>query len=232
MSADAPRWLLLPGLDGSGRLFRWFRPYLSDADVVTVAYPHEPSWNFDDYAAHAAIVIGDARRCIVVAESFSGPVALRLQDDPRVCGVVLVASFVRRPNMLLAGLPQIPPAFAQRVASLRSALRMFCVGADASEACVDEIAAIVQSIPPATLRARLALLAGLNDHDRLRHARVPILHLRARRDRLVRAVLSDERQADGAFHEATIDGPHFLLQAQPQACWAAIGDWLAVSGFS
>jgi len=226
MSADALRWLLLPGLDGSGQLFRWFRPYLRGMDAIVVEYPDAADWSFDAYAAHVAKAMGDARRCIVIAESFSGPVAMRLLQDAHVVGIVLVASFVRRPNPFLAGLPLFPVKFAQRIASRRSMLRVFCVGSDTSDDCVDELAEVVRSISPATLRSRLELLVDLDDRERLRRARVPILHLRARRDRLVCAVLSDNSRAGGLFHEAALDGPHFLLQARPEKCWLAIEDWL------
>ena len=72
-----PRWLLLPGLDGSGELFSSFLEHVPGLDAVVVRYPDEPTAELDDYARHAASAIGDAPRCVVIAESFSGPVALR-----------------------------------------------------------------------------------------------------------------------------------------------------------
>src|SRR5512146_1770531 len=96
------RWILLPGLDGSGRLLRRFLACLGDVDAVVVRYPDDPAADLDAYAEHAVAAIGDARRCLVIAESFSGPIALRLQRlDPRVAAIVLVASFVRCPHPLL-----------------------------------------------------------------------------------------------------------------------------------
>jgi pimeloyl-ACP methyl ester carboxylesterase len=225
MNDAATRWLLLPGLDGSGRLFRWFLPHLRDADTVVVAYPDEPGWSLDDYATHAAKATMGARRCIVVAESFSGPVALRLaQLDAKVDGVVLVASFVRRPHPLLSLLPALPLGVAKRLANHGALLRAFCVGIEAPDECVGELAAIVRSLPTEVLRARLALLRGLDMRVESSRMTTPVLHLRARRDRLVSAVLADDAPV-AAFREAVIDGPHFLLQVRAEQCWKVIEEW-------
>ncbi len=225
MNGGAPRWLLLPGLDGSGRLFRWFLPHLRDADAVVVGYPDESGWGFGDHATHAAKAIGDARRCIVVAESFSGPIALHLaQRDARVDGIVLVASFVQRPNPLLSLLPLLPLAFVRRLATARVLLRAFCLGFDAPEECIRELAGIVRALPVDLLRARLSLLRDLDLRDGLKRTTVPVLHLRAGKDRLVRAMLSDDAPPAG-FREVVVDGPHFLLQARAQACWQVVEEW-------
>lgn len=227
MSDPPRRWVLLPGLDGRGRLFRGFLECLRDDDVVVVEYPDEAGWSLDDYASHAAQAIGDAPRCLVVAESFSGPVALRLQRrDPRVVGVVLVASFVRCPNLLLRMLPSAALAAVIGKGANRMSLRAFCLGLDASAEQIGELAEAVGRLPPAVMRARFALLRTLDERKTLRSMDVPALHLRARRDRLVCATLAGDGARSGSFRETPIDGPHFLLQARPRACRQAIDDWL------
>ncbi len=199
---------------------------------MVVEYPHDAKWNLDAYAAHAAKAMDEAHRYILIAESFSGPVALRLRNDARVAAIVLVASFVRRPNPALACLPLLPLGLARRIASRRGLLRMFCLGGDAPDDRLDALADRVRALPTTILRARLALLRDLDEHSCLRDARMPALHLRARRDRLVRSAISDGGLAGDQFREAVIDGPHFLLQARPEACWSMIEDWLVSTGVS
>jgi len=223
----SPRWILLPGLDGSGRLFTPFLECLGDVDAVVVRYPDDLAADLDAYAKHAATAIGEAGRCLIVAESFSGPVALRLQRlDPRVEAIVLVASFVRCPHPLLRVLPiSLVTALARRTA-FRLALRMSCLGRDASDDRVDALRDVVRALPAATLSARLALLRTLDESAALCATHIPLLHLRARRDRLVRVpIVRDARPA--SLHEVVVDGPHFLLQACPQACLEAIAAWAA-----
>lgn len=102
------RWVLLPGLDGSGRLFEEFVRCRPHADVSIARYPLDPSWRLDDYVDHVEATIDAVLPCVVVAESFSGPIALRLQQrDRRVAGVVLAASFVERRNALLGVVPPL-----------------------------------------------------------------------------------------------------------------------------
>lgn len=219
-----PRWLLLPGLDGSGRLFAPFLGCLAGADAIVVRYPDDLAVDLDAYARHARAAIGDARRCVVVAESFSGPVALRLHRlDPRVEAIVLVASFVRCPHPLLRVLPLAVAAAFARCAAWRPLLRLFCLGRGAPREGVDALREVVRALPPDTLRARLALLRSLDESATLRAMRIPLLHLRAQGDRLVRVPL--RRDAPECFREAVIDGPHFLLQARPAACRGAIDAW-------
>lgn len=226
MSAKALRWLLLPGLDGSGRLFRWFLPYLRGADVAVIEYPNAIDWSLDDYANHAAIQVGAAQRCIVIGESFSGPVALRLaRNDARVVAVVLVASFVRCPNALLRLVPSWSFGIGRHLAAGHALLRTFCLGRDAAEDRIAELAAVVRSLSVSLLRSRLAILRNIDARDDLREARVPVLHLRARRDRLVSVGIADE-VSTARLRETAIDGPHFLLQTRPEVCWSAIEDWL------
>jgi pimeloyl-ACP methyl ester carboxylesterase len=219
------RWLLLPGLDGSGALFEPFLECLAGIDAVVVRYPDRLRADLDAHAHHAAAAIGDAQRCIVVAESFSGPVALRLQRrDPRVEAVVLVASFVRCPHPLLRVLPlSLIAAFARHLVS-RPLLRMFCLGEHAPQERVDELRNAVQVLPADVMRTRLALLRSLDESAALLAVRVAVLHLRATRDRLVSASLRAAAPR-GSFREIDIDGPHFLLQACPDACRRAIVEW-------
>ncbi|MBX3701473.1 MAG: hypothetical protein KF903_10815 [Dokdonella sp.] len=44
MSAARTRCLLLPGLDGTGELFRWLLPFRcdTDTDTVVVHWPQQP----------------------------------------------------------------------------------------------------------------------------------------------------------------------------------------------
>jgi len=226
-----PCWILLPGLDGSGRLFAPFLACLGDVDAVVIRYPDDPRLDLDAYARHAVSAIGDARRCIVVAESFSGAVALRMQRlEPRIEALVLVASFVRCPHPLLHAMPLSIVAALARYLAFRSLLRMYCLGRDARRECVDEIRAIVRALPADVLRERLMLIHSTDESAALRAIRVPVLHLRARHDRLVCTSLRADAPPAAFFREVDIDGPHFLLQTRPRACREAIAVWMAASG--
>lgn len=219
------RWVVLPGLDGSGQLFRWFVECAARANIEIVRYPFEPDWRLDDYVAHIDATIGSGP-CIVIAESFSGPIALRLQQrNPHIVGIALVASFVACPNPLLKMLP-LGQLGARALTGLVAMvpLRALCLGWNAPAERVTALRDVIRAIPVDVVRARLALLRTLDERETLRRARIPILHLVAKHDRLVLAKLVGDSAHD-ALHQIVIDGPHFLLQACPEACVQAIEDW-------
>ena len=221
------RWVLLPGLDGSGDLFRDFLRFVPDPYAIVVRYPDEASWVLDDYVRHAHRALPPESDCILVAESFSGPVALRLIEHARrVKGLVLVASFSGCPHPLLRCIPIRLVASLRRWASSRVMLRTFCLGHEASDDLVDALTCLVRTMPSAVLAARLRLLRSLNEDHAHRRIDVPRLLLRARRDRLVlesKAARATDRNARAEI----IDGPHFLLQARAAECWRVIETWCA-----
>ena len=220
------RWVLLPGLDGSGLLFRRFLRFVDDSDVVVIDYPNDPEWHIDDYVHHVIQRLPDAD-CLLVAESFSVPIALRVATRvASINGVVLVAGFAGCPNPLLKFVPMSLVAFARRLDTANGILRMFCVGRDAPRDIVDELRRVVSTIPTAVLRSRLSLLRSLEQGNPFQGVEVPLLLIRARDDRLVRDPLAVARGHPMASAEV-IEGPHFLLQTRAAECWQAIQAWLS-----
>ncbi|WP_254671957.1 hypothetical protein [Janthinobacterium sp. MP5059B] len=104
----SPLLVLLPGMDGTARLFHRFDAALraqAAIDTQAIAYPAAPL----DYAALEAFVrerLPRDRPFVVLAESFSGPLgaALRAEPPPGMRALVLCSSFVRNPRPMLAPL--------------------------------------------------------------------------------------------------------------------------------
>jgi pimeloyl-ACP methyl ester carboxylesterase len=219
-------WVLLPGLDGSGLLFEEFVRYRPQADVGIVRYPLDPSWRLDDYVDHVEATIAAVSPCVVVAESFSGPIALRLQRrNRRVAGVVLAASFVERPNPLLGLVPlESIGARWQHALTSMALVRLMCLDFHASAGLASAVQRVVRALPIEVVRSRLRLLRDLDERATLESLDVPWLALVPRSDRLVPF---SAFPAGGLGEVASIDGPHFLLQARPEACWRSIEAWSA-----
>ncbi|MEP7044169.1 MAG: alpha/beta hydrolase [Dokdonella sp.] len=217
-------WVLLPGLDGSGCLFQWFLPYLSSQASI-VRYPAEPGWQIEDYAQYALAAIPPSQRCIVIAESFSSPIALRLlRQRPDIAGLVLVASFIRCPHPLLKYAPTRALGYLRRLLRSRALLRALCLGWSASGEKIDALQTVIDAISTPVLEARLTLLRELDAADDLHAAAVPVLFLNAARDRLVMARIEPPDRGE-CMRAVSIDAPHFLLQACPAAAWQAIESW-------
>lgn len=230
-SAGVP-WVLLPGLDGSGALFERFREVLPrGARLRIVSYPDRAAWTLDDYVEHVERSLPPGERPLIVAESFSGPIALRLLcRRAGLAGLVLVASFDGCPNPLLAVANAIPAAVVKAIATSPHLLRFFCLGHDVPPEGGVALRDSIRRLSPACLRGRLDLLRSLEPvADRV--PATPILCLEADRDRLV--VAHAATHALSRFADVRrIDGPHFLLQARAAECAAAIVAWLAARGGS
>ena len=101
-------------------------------------------------------------------------------------------------------------------------LRHFCLNGD-DTSLRPSVVSVVSTVPPAIMRARLACLAGVDVSPLLRRVDTPVLYLRATRDRIVSARLSNALTSQlPNVSIAEIDGPHLLLQTRPRACAAAI----------
>jgi pimeloyl-ACP methyl ester carboxylesterase len=81
----------------------------------------------------------------------------------------------------------------------------------------------IDAVAPGVLRARLKAVLRVDVSSQLSRVQVPVLYLRASADRIVPASASAAvlRQS---LHATIVEvaGPHFLLQAAPQACVEAI----------
>lgn len=207
----APVWVLLPGLDGTGALFDGVTERVPDCRAL--AFPPE----LTDYDGLEAFVREwfPSRPFVVVAESFSGPLGVRLAANPppHLIGVVLVATFVTRPRWL----PWLPsPAFGLTPPAW--AIRRWMLG-DAADGLVGRTQAVLRACSASTVASRVAAIRHVDERASLAASAVPLVLLEPRADRLV--------PPQGLLVETVrIHGPHLLLQASPDACVQAIRTWL------
>ena len=74
-----PTLVLLPGMDGTGRLFQPFVEALgSEVHVQTIAYPPSESLTCAELAAFATSALPRAGPLVILGESFSGPIAVEV----------------------------------------------------------------------------------------------------------------------------------------------------------
>jgi hypothetical protein len=127
------RVVLLPGLDGTGQLFA---PLIAAAptgiNCAVVDYPH--------HEASIDVLEQRVRKrlpgpCILIAESFSGPIAVRVASDARVKALVLCYSFVSGP--LLPALRHIAIPALFKLPRPASMLRLLLLGRHAAEELVE-----------------------------------------------------------------------------------------------
>lgn len=212
---------MMPGLDGTGKLFAPIIPYLQPHfDVTVVSYPDLDS--FDEYVDCVLNQLPEASGFSLVAESISGPVALAVMARrPGLIGPsVLSATFARSP---LAALMRMAKYVPEQIFSI-GALSEFCLDVCAVD---DEDHSQTQPLPlnvmeqidGSLLNHRISVLSRIDVSALLPGIDVPILYLRAERDRIVSE--NDARMLQQHLPNITrtdIDAPHLVLQTQPQQC--------------
>jgi pimeloyl-ACP methyl ester carboxylesterase len=216
------RIVLLPGLDGTGALFDAFvRAAPPSVQIDVVPLPVER-------LGYAALVDRLAPRLeltpatIVIAESFSGPLAIMLAEAHRIAALVLCNTFVVPPRpRALAALP-LASLFRLPLPSLL--VRRYLVGKEAPEVLVEKIRTTVRAVPPEVLAARVSSVMSVDVVASLARSTAPLLYLRGTRDRLVSeaSVQALVRAASVPVSVVRIPGPHLLLQVAPEAAWRAI----------
>lgn len=220
--------VLLPGLDGTGMLFRPLQDVLErDMDCTIVAYPSTRELDLTQLAAVVLKQLSqtDTANAIVVAESFSGLVALAVlaQSKIPIGGFVFVGAFAEPPRRLLPLLSGLFRVLAPLLPVIPDFLiRRYCLGADAKAADLDRLRQAIRKVSPAVLAQRMRLIAAEHSFGKVRFD-VPCCYIRAKEDRLVPAsAVHWFEHRFKSVHIEEVQGPHFVLQARPRECAEAI----------
>lgn len=221
------RALVLPGLDGDATLRHPFAQIAPEGIAADVAgYPSHLAM-YDDLVRHLAPQLAEPID-LLIAESFAGPLAIRLAaaDPGLVRRLVLIASFVTPPR----GIPSVSGEL-MRVAPTGArwfvrAAATELVGSQDGASFAPALHASMKAVPRCTLAARVRETLRCDERGALAASTLPLLYLRAADDRLVpRAAMDVVASVRPDAQIVEVRGPHFLAQAKPDACWNAIADF-------
>jgi pimeloyl-ACP methyl ester carboxylesterase len=217
--------VLLPGTDGTTRFRAEFAAALTPTiEPTVVSYPADQAFGYRELEALVRSVLPADRPYILLGESFSGPIAISIAAScpPGLIGLALCGSFARNPLPVLGPLVRLLALLPLHYVPVRL-LSALLLGRFASASLRAGLRAALQGISPATLRARIAAVLGVEVSSALPRIRVQVLYLRGSEDHLVPASCADDI-ARGAPQTriAEIVAPHCLLQAAPDAAAAAV----------
>jgi pimeloyl-[acyl-carrier protein] methyl ester esterase len=218
----APKHLvLLPGLDGTGELFVDFVAALPEScTATTVAYPTDRFLPYTDLRPFVSAAVPQSERFVLVAESFSTPLAVWYAGaNPRnLAAVVICAGFVGSP---LHGWSGTVKALAKprlfRLKPPRSILEYFLLGQNAPLDLLQKLRNALNEVSPHVLSGRVREVLDCDARDDLRRTTVPLLYLEATYDRLLSSSCKEEfyrLRPDTLFR--SVPAPHLLLQREPQ----------------
>ena len=221
--------VLLPGMDGTGRLFDPFLDSLgAGIDVLRIRYPTNAPMGYVELEKRVRASIPAERAFIVLAESFSGPIALSMaaSGTPEMKGLILCCSFARNPRPFFGRMRSLI-SMASGARPPLALLDVLLLGSFSTAPLRNALALAIAEVEPAVLGRRLDAVLSIDVSSTLGSIRVPVLYLRALRDRMVPPTAAEHvASACSGVRIVDIDAPHFLLQAVPDEAACIVRDFI------
>ena len=213
--------VLLPGLDGTGVMFKPFIDVLpKDIEPLVISYPNDKRLGYEELIEYVLTRLPDNDDYILIGESFSGPVAyqLALRKPENLRAVIFVASFLSRPAKTVLDLLRfVPIAFLLSIPIPTFAVKLLLPGTNASEQLIGLFKHTLDKVPARTLAFRLREVARLPGSHH--HCMIRAVYIQPTNDSLVPPECVEEfSKAMGNLTIYQVNGPHFILQANPSAC--------------
>jgi pimeloyl-ACP methyl ester carboxylesterase len=227
----AMKVVLLPGLHGTGDLFEDFVDALPDGLAAqVVGYPKDVSLSYPELLELVKGVAPASEPFVVVAESFSTPLAIQFAagNPESLKGVVLAAGFATCPvrGLLRFLAPILSPVLGHLPVS-EVAARIAVPRGRVPHPLQDRMRGAIVSVRPRVLMDRVRAVVACNVLEELCGIRVPVLYLQSKQDRIVDPVCLDEmRHAKPEMEVVVLDGSHILLQTMPEQTAGIVADFV------
>jgi pimeloyl-ACP methyl ester carboxylesterase len=213
--------VLLPGLDGTGRLFADFVAALPGTLTSTVVtYPTNELLSLAELAPFVKSAASRSEPFVLVAESFSTPLALEYaaSGPSNLTAVIICNGFVFKP---LARWAQLAKAVARpwifKLRAPRRILEYFLVGPNAPGALIQALRHVIRSVSPDVLSFRVRETLNCDARSALARTSVPVMCVQAADDKLLdEACLTEMQRIKPTILVERVVGPHLLLQREPQ----------------
>lgn len=223
--------VLLPGLDGTGVLFRPLLRHLPPhISTVVLDYPRDRALGYAELLPSVLDALPKDRPFALLGESFGGPLSLRAAATrpDGLKALILCASFVARPHPLLPAwmaplVLDFPFAAFPRFSRLKA-----WIGGYSS----DEFRALsheaLSSVSPAVLAHRTREAIRVDVTPELAALDVPLLYIQGRRDLVVPGGnLRRIQRIKPSVQVAQLEAPHMVLQTRAADAAIAIAGFLS-----
>lgn len=209
--------ILLPGMDGTGILFKPFLKLLSkDITTKVINYPCDQELAYNELISFVHKQLPKDKEFILLAESFSGPIAYKLANNENLKAIIFVASFIEPPNKLLA-LSKILPYSFFIPKQLPVVLLKFLLGPRANKEMYDLVNESLLKVKKRVFAYRLKEMANLpKDNTEMVNKSI---HIQPISDNLVsskHAVKIKLVSKESKIYK--VEGSHFILQVNPEKC--------------
>jgi len=223
--------ILLPGMDGTGKLFESFIEALPRGyEARPVSYPNDRPLSYPELAKLVMERLPVSEPFVLLAESFSTPLAIQIAagNPAGLKALVLVAGFATNPSypwLPWFGSLLLPGRMRLRLPDL--VVRRALLGPAASHDFLNDVRKALLSMSPEVFSSRLDSIFSCDSRKALKEVNVPTLYLQATKDRVVPTRCLDEiLTAKADVRVARIDGPHLLLQREPRQAAGVVTNFI------
>lgn len=211
--------VLLPGLDGTGILFKELVEALPDNfDIEVISLDSLSASSYLEQAHQVASKFNNTT-VFLVAESYSGRIAYELCDILRgkVVGLVFLASFVSSPSKISKLASFLPISFLKPYPINQWLIKKIGFGDYGDHNLVSRAFESISKAEKVKLKERLRNIARLDMPTKIHN--VHAVYIRPTRDYLVseKSVLAISKVFNN-MRVVTLPGGHFIAQTNPEGC--------------
>lgn len=209
--------ILLPGMDGTGVLFKPFLNVLSqEISTTVITYPCEQKLSYGELISYVETQLPKKTEFVLLAESFSGPIAYKIAKNENLKAIIFIASFIQPPNRLLTLIKTISFSFLIPK-RLPHFILKFLLGNLAGKEHYELVNEALMKVKKEVLAFRMKEMANLprDMTDTINKS----IYIQAISDNLVCSKNADkisELSIESQIYK--IEGSHFVLQVNPEKC--------------
>jgi len=209
--------VLLPGLDGTGKLFTPLVEALPNSiNIQIITYPTDKKQSYHELIEYVKQKL-PKEDFILLAESFSGPIAyqIALSKPKQQKSLILVATFLENPRPLLLKLITRSRILALPIPNLLS--RIFFLGFSVETKIIKLFNEAIKTISPSIIKYRLNEISKLK-HDKQK-IKLKTTYIQASNDKIVPTKsLKDWQLVCNDIDIFIVEGNHLILQENPLKC--------------
>ncbi|MBT5934787.1 alpha/beta hydrolase [Sulfurimonas sp.] len=209
--------VLLPGLDGTGKLFAPLIEALpSSIDIQVITYPLNKEQSYNELIEYVKQNLPE-EEFVLLAESFSGPIAYQvaLSKPKQLKSLILVATFLENPRPFLLKFIPSSRVLALPIPTILS--RIFFLGFSVKTKVIELFNKAIKTVSPSVIQYRLKEITQLKPSSQ--KVKLKTTYIQASNDKLVPSKsLQDWQKVCDEIDIFTVKGEHFILQANSIRC--------------
>jgi len=209
--------VLLPGLDGTGKLFAPLIEALpSSMDVQVITYPLNKEQSYNELIEYVKQNL-PKEDFVLLAESFSGPIAYKvaLSKPKQLKSLILVATFLENPRPFLLRFIPSSRILALPIPNILS--RIFFLGFSVKNETIKLFNEAIKTVSPTVIECRLKEITQLKPSSQ--KVQLKTTYIQASNDKLVPSKsLKDWQKVCDNLDILNVKGEHFILQTNSIRC--------------